>query len=107
MNKFTIVDNLESALNQAQRSRSDALGYTFHTFRVKFLDEDSSGHSILSGLVDRGWHIQGGPVVIEAKGDLPQHVIITMFQAEPRPLRIRGDVNFSGGGEFRGELQGD
>jgi hypothetical protein len=38
---------------------------------------------------------------------LPRHVIITMFQADPRPLRLNGRMDFRGEGDFRGELQGD
>jgi hypothetical protein len=107
MNPFPITENIESAIHQAQRCRRDALGYAFHTFRVRLTDEDRTGHVVLSGLVDRGWQLQGGPVIIEAKGDLPRHVIVTMFQADPRPLRLNGRMDFRGEGDFRGELQGD
>lgn len=107
MNPFPITENIESAIYQAQRCRRDAIGYAFHTFRVRLPEEDRTGHAVLSALIDRGWQLQGGPVIIEAVGDLPRHVIITMFQADPRPLRLNGRMEFRGESDFRGDLQAD
>ena len=107
MNPFPITEIIESAIHQEQRCRRDALGYAFHTFRFRLPDEDKTGHVVLSGLVDRRWQIQDGPIIVEAEGVLPLHVIDTIFQANPRPLRLYGRMDFRGEGDFKGELQGD
>ncbi len=105
MNEFPIAENLESALIHAKRCRRDAMGYLFYTFRVQLTDEDKNGHTVLSLLVDHGWQLQGGPFVVETSADSVRHVIITMFQAEPRPIRF--GIEFRGGADIKGELQGD
>lgn len=98
MPHFPIAENVEEALKHAHRSRRDDLGYLYHTFRIRLSEAKTDESIILSALVDVGWQLQGAPVVVEATGTLPRHVILSMLHAEPHPLQIRGEI--------RGELRG-
>ena len=101
MSKFPISDTIDDALRDAGRTRPDGLGQRFHTFRIVLGDEDPLGHGVISRLVDHGWQVQGGPLVIEAAEATPRHLLISMLHAEPRPLEVHGHFNL--GGEIRGE----
>lgn len=107
MIKFPISENIEEALKLSVQSRSDELGYSYHTFRVRLDNNETDWKIMLSTLVDSGWQLQGTPTVMEAKGELPLHILISMLHVEPRPLVIRGELrirgDFSGGGELRSE----
>lgn len=104
MSHFPITENLEEALHQARRSKRDDLGYLYHTFRIRLLEEAPGWPALLSHLVDEGWQLQCAPIVIEAADATPRHVILSMLHAEPRPLEIRGVMRLRG--EVEGELQG-
>lgn len=104
MSKFPITENLESAIQQAKGSRPDGLGSIRHTFRVQIAAEDVNGHEILTQLVNQGWQLRAAPVVIDATKGAPRHVLLSMLRAEPRTLRIHGELNNRGSAEFRGEI---
>jgi hypothetical protein len=100
MSQFPITKHLQEALATAERSRRDALGYLYYTFRSELNADDPQGHQFVSRLVDKGWQLQGTPLIIDATPEIPRHLLISMLHAEPRPLEIRGE--FEGRGGFRG-----
>ena len=108
MPQFPITETVEEALKQARASHRDDLGYLYHAFRIRLADANANWQNILSGLVDAGWQLQGAPVVIEATDSHPRHVLFSMLHAEPRPLRIHGEMRLrgeiSGGGDFHGQF---
>lgn len=105
--QFPIRDDVAQALRFAGESRRDDLGYWYCTFRIRVEDSQMDGATILGQLVDAGWQLQGGPVLVEASDSHPRHVIVSMLHAEPRPLQIRGELRIRGelhgGGELRGQ----
>lgn len=105
MSKLPIVETTKHALEQVNPRQRDALGYLFQTFRIRLADEDDTGHAVLTELVDHGWHLQGGPIVVESRGDLPRHLLVTMFLVDPRPPIIRARLDFNGSAEIRGEFE--
>lgn len=105
MSRFPLFDSLDDALRDAGRLPPDALGQRFYTFRIVLADEDPLGHGLISRLVDQGWQIQGGPLVIEGVEKTARHLLVSMLLAEPRPLEVRGHFNL--GGEIRAEGQID
>ena len=72
----------------------------YHTFPIQLPDGPQTGKYYSPSLVDNGWQLQGTPVVVEAAGSHPRHVILSMQHVEPRQLLMRGEIN--GGGELRG-----
>jgi hypothetical protein len=46
-------------------------------------------------------------VHVEATGEQPEHVVVTMVWQEPRPIEFRGDLRFEGVGAIRGELHAE
>ena len=105
--QFPIKDDVADALKFAGQSRRDDLGYWYYTFRVRLEDSQKDGTTIVGQLVDAGWQLQGGPVLVEASDTRPRHVIVSMLHAEPHPLQIRGELRITGelhgGGELRGQ----
>jgi len=108
MPQFPICESVEEALKKARASRRDDLGNLYHTFRIRLADANANWQTILSGLVDAGWQLQGTPVVIEATHPQPRHDLFSMLHVEPRPLRIHGEMRLrgeiSGGGDFQGQF---
>jgi hypothetical protein len=106
MPNFQTTENVEEGLKQAMDSRRDDLGYCYHTFRIRLHDAKTEWQTVLTELVDAGWQLQGAPVVVETADSTPCHLLISMLQATPQPLQIRGEVRihgeFNGGGEVRG-----
>lgn len=105
MSAFPITEDFESASKRARQTRPDGVGCTYHTFRVRIGADDETGHGLLTCLVDEGWQLLGGPVVIEATEEIPRHVVLTMLRSEPRPLEIRGRLELRGNTEIRGEAE--
>ena len=64
--QFPIKEDVADALNFAGQTRRDDLGYSYYTFRVRLEDSQLDGKTIVGQLVDAGWQLQGGPVLVEA-----------------------------------------
>jgi len=107
MTHFPITETIEESLRLAQRSPCDDLGNRHHTFRVQLPDEKADWHSVLGKLVDEGWQLQGTPVLFEATDGAARHILISMLQAEPRPLQIHGELRLEGEIHGRAELRGE
>ena len=101
MSHFQITENVEAALQQAEGSRRDDLGYCYHTFRIRLPDAKTEWQAVLSRLVDAGWQVQGAAVVVETANPALRHVLVSMLHAEPRRLEIRGELR------IRGEIHGE
>lgn len=104
-NATHICQSVEEALEKTREIKPDALGTKYHTFRIALSDGMENGNFIISALASNGWHLIGGPVLIEAVNGHPRHILISMLSSDPRPLEIRHRLKMHG--EIRGEFQGD
>ena len=107
MSRFPIAISLADALKVAVKAELDAIGQRFYTFRVSVTEDDSLGHGLVSELVDNGWQLRGGPLLIEASDNTPHHLLVSMCQTEPRTLRIDGRLELGGKLRAEGRLTGE
>ena len=107
MSHFAISKDITAALQQAQQTRRDDLGLCYHTFRVQLVEPSTNWQAVLTELVDAGWQLQGGPIVIDPTEAAPRHVLISMLHSAPRPLRIQGHLEIRGGIQGEAELRGE
>ena len=109
MSHFSISKSTTEALQQAAKTRRNDLGLCYHTFRVQLTETTNDWQPVLTVLVDAGWQLQGGPIVLDATESAARHVLISMLHSDPRPLRIRGHISMKGemrgDGEIRGEIE--
>jgi hypothetical protein len=105
--QFPIEEDVADALKFAGQSCRDDLGYWYYTFRIRLEDGQMDGTTIVGQLVDAGWQLQGGPVLVEASDHRHRHIIVSMLHAEPRSLQIHCELRITGelhgGGELRGQ----
>ena len=107
MSQFSISKSIDDALQPARETRRDDLGLRYHTFRVLLTEPPDDWQAILTALVDAGWQLQGGPIVLHATDSAPRHVLISMLHADPRPLRIGGHLQIRGSIQGEAELRGE
>lgn len=107
MSHFSISKSTTEALQQAAKTRRNDLGLCYHTFRVQLTEPTNDWQPVLTVLVDAGWQLQGGPIVLHATDSAPRHVLISMLHADPRPLRIGGHLQIRGSIQGEAELRGE
>ena len=107
MSHFSISKSATEALQQAAKTRRNDLGLCYHTFRVQLTEPTNDWQPVLTVLVDAGWQLQGGPIVLHATDSAPRHVLISMLHADPRPLRIGGHLQIRGSIQGEAELRGE
>jgi hypothetical protein len=104
MEQAKIFETIDEALSSVKGLEPDALGYVYWTFRIRYDRQDAHNHKCVGVLLDHGWHLIGGPVIVGAYEDYPEYMAITMLRVVSRPrIQIRGNL----GGEIRGQIDGE